>query len=173
MSSLPDLRSPAIEPRWYRQFWPWVLIALPATAVVASLVTAYLALRAPDGLVVDDYYKEGLAINRRYERSLAAQALGLEGELRLAGGGGTAELVLKTASGAALPDTVRLQLLHATRAGLDREVDARRSAPGVYTVNLPALAAGRWSVQAGAADWRLDGVIEIPGETRVSLRAAR
>ena len=50
---------------WYRQFWPWFLIALPATVVVAGLTTWWIAAHKADSLVVDDYYKEGLAINRR------------------------------------------------------------------------------------------------------------
>ena len=33
---------------WYRQFWPWFLIALPASAVAGSLLSVYLALRHPD-----------------------------------------------------------------------------------------------------------------------------
>ena len=37
---------------WYRQFWPWFIIALPASAVVASLYTVSLALRTTDSLVV-------------------------------------------------------------------------------------------------------------------------
>ncbi len=27
---------------WYKQFWPWFLIALPASVVVASLITVTL-----------------------------------------------------------------------------------------------------------------------------------
>jgi hypothetical protein len=37
--------------RWYRQFWPWFIIALPATAVAASLWTIWLALSHPDPLI--------------------------------------------------------------------------------------------------------------------------
>ncbi len=39
---------------WYRQFWPWFIIALPASAVIASFITLYLAISRPDPLVVDD-----------------------------------------------------------------------------------------------------------------------
>lgn len=33
---------------WYRQFWPWFLILLPATSVVFSFATLYIALRDAD-----------------------------------------------------------------------------------------------------------------------------
>ena len=38
---------------WYRQFWPWFIIALPAAAVAGGLFTLWLALSNPDHLVVD------------------------------------------------------------------------------------------------------------------------
>lgn len=38
---------------WYRQFWPWFIIALPAAAVAGSLFTLWLAVSNPDHLVVD------------------------------------------------------------------------------------------------------------------------
>ena len=43
---------------WYRQGWPWFLIALPASAVIGGIITIILAVNSPNALVVDDYYKE-------------------------------------------------------------------------------------------------------------------
>lgn len=53
---------------WYKQFWPWFIIALPASVVVASFITLWLAISNPDPLVVndDDY--------RRLNSELKAQA---------------------------------------------------------------------------------------------------
>ena len=39
---------------WYRYPWPWVAIAIPATAVIGGFVTLYLAVSNPDPLVIDD-----------------------------------------------------------------------------------------------------------------------
>ncbi|HEY5774490.1 MAG TPA: FixH family protein [Xanthomonadales bacterium] len=39
---------------WYRQFWPWFIIALPTSAVIASFVSLWLAVSNPDQLVVTD-----------------------------------------------------------------------------------------------------------------------
>ena len=71
-----------IQP-WYRQFWPWFIIALPLTAVIASITTLIIAAHDPDGLVADDYYKQGLAINQILDRERRAQTLGLSGLLRV------------------------------------------------------------------------------------------
>ena len=42
---------------WYRHFWPWFLMALPAAVVVAGLSTAYIAHEHADDLVVDEYWR--------------------------------------------------------------------------------------------------------------------
>lgn len=48
--------------RWYKQFWPWFLIALPAAVVIASLVTMNIAFKYADQPVVGDYEKHGLTV---------------------------------------------------------------------------------------------------------------
>jgi len=45
---------PGINEPWYRQFWPWFIIALPASAVIASFITLWLAVSNPVTLVVND-----------------------------------------------------------------------------------------------------------------------
>ena len=53
---------------WFKQFWPWFIIALPASAVIASFFTLWLAVSNPDYLVVDeDEYQQ-------IESELKAQA---------------------------------------------------------------------------------------------------
>ena len=44
---------PAAIP-WYRQFWPWFIIAIPSAAVVGGMVTLWLALSHPETLVVEE-----------------------------------------------------------------------------------------------------------------------
>ena len=33
---------------WYRHVWPWIIIAMLSSAVVASLISAYLAVHTTD-----------------------------------------------------------------------------------------------------------------------------
>ena len=54
---------------WYRQFWPWFLISLPAAAVVAGLYTLALAVNTKDSLVVGT----DRSISAAKERVLAAE----------------------------------------------------------------------------------------------------
>jgi len=65
-----------IQP-WYKQGWPWFLISLPLSAVIAGTITIIIATKGADSLVDADYYKEGLAINESLEREREAIRRGL------------------------------------------------------------------------------------------------
>ena len=68
---------------WHRQFWPWVLIAIPAATVVACFATILIAISSSDDLVSDNHYREGLSINRDLARQNRAAELGLRAEIRV------------------------------------------------------------------------------------------
>ena len=63
---------------WYRHPWPWILMSGPAAVLVAGSVTMWIAFASADALVAEDYYKQGLAINKRLGREQAARSLGLD-----------------------------------------------------------------------------------------------
>ena len=98
---------------WYRHRWPWLLMAGPFIVVVAGVATLWLAVASDDGLVADDYYKRGLAINRTLERTQRAAALGLEAVVDV-DAAGAARVTLAAASGerSGLPTAVRLLVVH-------------------------------------------------------------
>ena len=39
---------------WYKEPWPWVLIAIPLLTIIASGYTFYLAVTYPDYLVIEE-----------------------------------------------------------------------------------------------------------------------
>jgi hypothetical protein len=53
---------------WYREPWPWIVMSGPIAAVIASFVSAYLAVHGADPVVDENYYQHGLQINRELER---------------------------------------------------------------------------------------------------------
>jgi hypothetical protein len=151
---------------WYRHRWPWLLMLGPAIVVVAGVVTTWLAVVSDDGLVADDYYKRGLAINRTLEREQRAQALGLSAVVDIdVDGIAKVTLSASTRDLAAAPAAVRLHLVHPTRGGLDRQVELLRGADGRYTGRLADVPPGRWRVGVETGDWRLPAV-EVDGALR-------
>ena len=66
---------------WYKYKLVWMIIAIPAASVIAGINMIYLAVNTDDGLVADDYYKEGMAINQNLKRDRTAAELGLGAEL--------------------------------------------------------------------------------------------
>ena len=146
---------------WYREPWPWFLMSLPAIAVAAGLATAWIAFKTADGLVVGDYYKEGLAINQTLERDDAARALGLAATLTRADD--TLVLTL-TGHPKTYPGQLILTLAHPTHQGLDHVLHLHPAGAGRYRAALPVLPDGKWHAQLvdAASTWRLAGVLHSP-----------
>jgi len=166
--AVPDPAEP-----WYRDRWPWLLMAGPAIVVVAGFATAWLAWSTDDGVVADDYYKRGLVINRQLERSGRGEALGLGAVLDVGPDGVVALALSGSAADAATPATVRVRLTNATRAGLDRTATLARGAEGSYTGHMDPPPPGRWLVSVETDVWRLP-TVEIGGAVRaVRLGTAR
>ena len=150
---------------WYKQFWPWFLIALPASAVVASMTTIVIASRNIDGMVVDNYYKEGLAINRKLDQVNTAKKMKLRAQVEIN------DSLLKvsfTKEADSFNDTVLvMRFIHPTRAELDFELMPTKTAQNTFNTNLPATIKGAWhvhlspvSVESGTenvSSWRLTG----------------
>ena len=140
---------------WYRQFWPWFLILLPGTAVVASLYTLIIANQYADDLVVDDYYKEGLAINRQLKRQNEARML----ELKATFTSQQRQLDIQL-EGPIEASQLRLLLSHAMESDQDFAVPVQQIGRGHYRVLLPQVLKGRWhwTLDEGVSShWRLDG----------------
>ncbi len=62
---------------WYRHRWPWLLMAGPVTVLIAGAITMWISFSGADALVVDDYYKQGKAINQDLRRDRVAASMGL------------------------------------------------------------------------------------------------
>jgi hypothetical protein len=157
---------------WYREPLVWLLISFPLTAVIAGFYTFYLAETTKDGLVVDDYYQKGKEINKSLERDRAAMRLALKGRLQLNARAQVVTVDLTSSRQAALPETLTLRWLHATRSGFDQSQELRRERTGHYRAPFPQLAPGHWYVQLEAQDWRLQGSLRVPDSTTLDFAPA-
>lgn len=145
------------ESAWYHHFWAWVLFGLPATVVVAALATVWIAVDGADSLVVDDYYKEGLAINRRFDRQAEASRLNMSADLQLANG-----IVKITLRGDINPAALSLLLSHPMDAKLDQNLRVPKIKGNIYQVPVQLGPHPRWHwrikpLADTAQDWQLEG----------------
>lgn len=157
---------------WYKQRWPWLLMIGPAWVVVGAVIMITLALRTPDALVVDDYYKRGKAINQDLSRDRAAAAMQMQFEAAYKPAEGRITGVL-TAAGKPVPGTVLIQLVHSTQPEKDLKLEAQSGSDGRFSVALAMLERARWQVivEGERRDWRLSGQWKWPEQQAVTLVA--
>lgn len=154
---------------WYREPWPWILMAGPAIVVAAGFYTLYLAIVRPDPLVVDNYYKEGLAINRVIARDQLASQRGYRAVVML---NDQRPLVRIQLTGAQLPPELNVHFIHPTQSASDVHAVARQLQPGLYEASIQLKTATRWDVELSdpKQQWRLVGQWQ-PLEDRFVLQA--
>ncbi len=150
MSATRDAAPPGARP-WYREPWPWILMAGPAAVIVAGAATIWLAVASADGLVADDYYKRGLAINQDLKRQQRAEERGITARVSQPPGR------LRVQLQGAAPEALFVQLVHATRPGMDQRVRLAPAGQGVYEAELSALAPGRWRLilEDPRGEWKI------------------
>ena len=148
---------------WYREPWPWLLMSGPALVVVAACYTLWLAVTTSDGLVAEDYYQRGLAINQVLTRERAAASGHYQAHVMFGADGRHVRVILR---GKTLPSALALRLVHATRAGLDRSVRLSALGSGLYEGKLAVPSRGRWGVRLEdeQATWRLTGEWQLPAD---------
>lgn len=147
---------------WYRHRWPWLLMLGPAVVVCAGTATAYLAFRSNDGLVDDDYYKQGLTVNQVTTRERRARELDLSAELSIDKERGLIRVAMRSGKLAVFPETLKMTITHPTRSGHDQSLMLQRTDGPVagaqtYAAGLPNGLSGRWRIglEDDKRQWRL------------------
>ena len=148
---------------WYRQFWPWFLICLPGSAVVASLYTLTLAVRTTDSLIVTSDDGMDIVTQRNLNSERLATKLGLEARINIDTDSGAIVATLTAESPLDWPKTIDLLLSHPAFAERDRTIALTASNPddagnptwSGHFINVPD---GRWYLVLEDGDnWRLNG----------------
>jgi hypothetical protein len=131
-------------------------MAGPASVVLAGIATTVLAVTSFDGLVADDYYKQGLTINRVIAREERAKALGVEAAVLFNPERTRVRVILGEH---ARPAILKLALVHPTRPDADQSITLPAAADGTYegAIKPPRAASMRVRIEDGDGGWRLAG----------------
>lgn len=160
---------------WYKEPWPWILMAGPAIVIVAGVITTWLAVVSNDGLVSDDYYKQGMTLNQRLQRDHKAEALGLHADVMRSEQ--NVRLLIGAGTDVKLPEVVSVKLAHPTQAGRDQLIKMTSEGQGFYGGQMSVAVAGRWivSIEDPSGDWRLQGewLVDSGEALRLVARASK
>jgi hypothetical protein len=130
----------------------WLLWILPATAVLASFASLYLALHGGDIPLPAAYHWEGQALSGDEARQDRAKSLGVAALLQFDMTAGQCHVKLQGDA----PAQLRMDLAHPTLAGADQHWLLDRDATGYHTA-CKALPKAHWWVQISdpAGTWQL------------------
>jgi uncharacterized protein len=149
----------------------WIMLLLPAAAVVGGLATLFIALRNADHPLPANYHSEGVGLDREFALARAAAAHGIE--LSFASTGAECTATLRNAPDD--PESLSLLFTNGVDPGLDRVILLRRARsdgkPGAYRGACAPLPAGRWYVvlQDDAAGWAIRS--QLDAAATFTLRA--
>ena len=155
---------------WYRHFWVWVVILLPASSVVAGITTVIIAVNNAHERVVDDWYTDGRGINKSRQEEKRADELGLTATLN--NRDGRAMLFFANEDAVSAP-SLKLALRHPTQSRRDQVLRLVREAPGRYSAPV-SLPTGRWvaSLEPEPGDWRIRQRLDLHRDRATTLKAA-
>jgi hypothetical protein len=152
-----DAKDPRRSP--WREPMVWLLVAIPALAVLASVVLLVAAGRTSgnNDLVQDEVRRTGQAQVADLGPAERARSLGLGAVIRVSANGIDA---LPTGGRFDRTRPLELSLAHPLQAAKDRSIELRPSALGWHADTDVAIDLGHdWNVRLQPQDgaWRLDG----------------
>lgn len=155
---------------WYKHPQPWLLLLGPIIVVIAGFYTAWLAFNLDDGMVVDDYYQEGKAINQRITRDKTAAEVNIEATLWLGQDQKTVRVLLQPPAGFDVGKALVLRFQHPTQSAADILLPLKEIAPNTYEAKANAPLSARWYISVEETHWRLTGEWQIEADASITLK---
>ena len=147
---------------WYRQFWPWFVIIIPLVSVLAGIAMIIISRHEPDSVIVDDYYKQGLAINKNFQREQVAKSLALSADVNINLSAQEITVLIPALDAHETPK-LAVALSHPTHADRDNNLVLTASHDGEYIGKLNQITPGKWYVRIEPENrgWRISGELSL------------
>ncbi len=157
---------------WYSYPLVWMMILIPFTAVIMGVVMIWLAIDTDDGLVADDYYKQGLEINRVIKRDKKAAELELSGVIAFDNSTRMIELQFNKGLLDDYPRRLSLHIQHATRENSDLTVLLDHGIGDGYIGHVKqSISEGVWYFEIADADWKLNARSHVRPNNTIRLQS--
>lgn len=144
---------------WWTEWGLLLVIGLPAVTILACVITLSIAIRARDVVVSDDYYQQGLRINRSIKRDHVASQQGLSAALWIDAERGRLQVQLRRPPSVRPnpvdPETLHLELINAVHAGQDLRLTLQQESENLWFSPARGLLNEPWDIVLESADWRL------------------
>jgi uncharacterized protein len=146
---------------WWKEPMVWLVAGLPATAVVASFTTYYIAATNPDPLVNLDNPKFVVAPDNEIARERRAAALGIVGEMVIVEGNVSMRLSGRLNT---MPASLEWILMDATQAVPEVRVQLQGDGNGLFMGRISETLSGnkQWILEPSDQVWRLAGGLVLP-----------
>lgn len=155
---------------WYRYPFVWFALSIPAAAVIAGIGMIWLAVSTDDGLVADDYYKQGLSINKSLKRERFASEFGISADFTYDSSLNRVLLRLNKGKLPEYPASLDFNLQHAARSGSDKQIELLHGLDDQYIGYIKdQLPAGVWHVGLATPDWRIGARINLSSQSKILL----
>lgn len=147
---------------WYKQFWPWFLIAIPATSVVSGIVMITVAVNGRDTLVRDDWYKDGMAINQRLEKRTKAKEAGIQAYFSFDENQNIVTLRLTNVAPSDDSD-LQLELIHPTLSQRDIRAELFKTPDNRYFAKLSTTPSGFYYtlLSSSQGEWEIESQVNF------------
>jgi hypothetical protein len=162
---------------WYTFPLVWLLIAIPFSAVIMGVIMIWMAVDTDDGLVVDDYYKQGLEINRVIERDIRAAELRISAVVDFDNSKKIIRMKFDKGLLENYPDSLQLRLQHATRENSDVSVEMSHGIGNQYIGHLATpITEGVWyfnlaGTNHDGAGWKVDARMHVQSHSIIRLQS--
>jgi|AntRauTorckE6833_2_1112554.scaffolds.fasta_scaffold44519_1 hypothetical protein len=154
---------------WYKEPISWLAFGPAILGVFSGLTLLVVGNINYDGVVHEDYYKEGRAINQSFERDRYAEELDLTASLRFVSNQLHLDLSGQLAS---FPDEMLVLMENPTRANKDFSIPIQHLQGGRYLGSLPQQPSNDWDIKLYGPnkEWRLHSRAHFPLQGPLEMR---
>ncbi len=148
---------------WYKQFWLWFILTPLFIVFAVGFSMLYLAIVTDDGVVVDNFYKDGKGIIVRHEEDQFARDHKLQATINWEANTLSLNLIGQLTP---LPETLELLIVYPTAKAYDVTVILAHRGLGEYQGALTEPVEGLRELQLqpinAQQSWRLHAKLTLP-----------
>jgi uncharacterized protein len=169
---------------WYRQFWFWFVFGPLIFIIVLCVFTVSTAFHYADDVVTDNYYKDGVMINKVLQQDQRAAVLGLKAVVKFDQLTGEILVSFNKARDEAgdgvknLPKQLLLFMDNPVKKDKDQQFVLQEVSAGLYRADLSNMPQFSWyltlvpesdEAKRKKAEWSLSGEINFVDATETRL----